>query len=122
MANTTIERPNQLVYRKVFNDLLRLSISNMEDDLEPDTVTPSVGKYVGHSWASRFHSKMVHYSGRSESARGFQKYREIETVPYVSERRKALLARAPSRQQIKTLMDRLPPCDEWLDDKYDQSF
>jgi hypothetical protein len=40
--------------------------------------------------------------------------------PTTSSRREALLSRAPSRQRIAALMNRLPPSDEWLDDKYDQ--
>jgi len=39
----------------------------------------------------------------------------------VSERRRAILSRAPSRARISALMKTLPSCDAWLDDKYDQT-
>ncbi len=42
-----------------------------------------------------------------------------EVVEFQLPRRQALLERAPSKERIKALMDSLPPCDEWLDDKYD---
>jgi hypothetical protein len=36
-----------------------------------------------------------------------------------SERREAIASRAPTRDRVKALMDRLAPADEWLDDEQD---
>ena len=49
-------------------------------------------------------------------------YETVGSNPPLSSRRQGLLSRAPSRQQIAALMNRLPSCDEWLDDKYDEEF
>jgi hypothetical protein len=50
------------------------------------------------------------------------KDRAVEQESPISDRRKAILARAPSRERIKALQDRLPSPDEWLDDEYDKRF
>ncbi len=52
----------------------------------------------------------------------FTDYETGGSSPPLSTRRQGLLSRAPSRQQIAALMNRLPSCDEWLDDKYDEEF
>ena len=49
-------------------------------------------------------------------------YETVGSNPPLSSRRQELLSRAPSRQQIAALMNCLPSCDEWLDDKYDEEF
>ncbi len=46
-------------------------------------------------------------------------YETVGSNPPLSSRRQGLLSRAPSRQRIAALMNRLPSSDEWLDDKYD---
>ena len=45
-----------------------------------------------------------------------------ESSPPISKRREELIRRAPSHDRLKALAGRLPSCDEWLDDKYDQDF